>query len=298
MQHIPKDNSDKESESTKQRNFLPIGYELGDNDVYCGRGSQCFNHIGNRRFRDIVLDNLSRYNLAMTKFEKSAIIYEVVETIRKESPNGGFVKKDLENGQYYEVGDFHAVSRSHSLRHPVYLIVSHDFGYYYRLQREKTSQAFRDLTKGKYKSSKFAKSRKNDRQPLVSCFENQHSSNRQNFSIGKFMGMQNNSNSLSLDKIPFQIRSGLSDHMLDTNFCNEAIRMQVLSKSNGPNETKKRTDIMVQKSINSVKDGPSIVAKKDCERHVQNPSLTSQEFDALTFDLLVNFTNRHSSVEM
>ena len=117
MQSIQNDNSEKKSESKKQRKYLPVGYELGDNDVYCGRGSQCFNHIGNRRFRDIVLENLPRYNLAMTKFEKSAIIYEVVETIRKESPNGGFVKKDLNRGQYYEVGDFHAVS-PYSLSRP------------------------------------------------------------------------------------------------------------------------------------------------------------------------------------
>jgi hypothetical protein len=93
--------------TVKTRKYLPAGYELGDNDVYCGRGSLCFNHVGNRRFRDIVDENLQRYNDATTKFEKSSIIYEVVDKIRND---GGFVKKDSVNGQYYEVGDFHAVS--------------------------------------------------------------------------------------------------------------------------------------------------------------------------------------------
>ena len=92
------------------RKYLPAGYKLGDNDVYCGRGSLCFNHIGNRRFRMIVSANLGRYSSALTKTDKTSIIYEVVDYIRSTSPHGGFVKKDIESGRYYEVGDFLAVS--------------------------------------------------------------------------------------------------------------------------------------------------------------------------------------------
>jgi len=82
----------------------------------------------------IVSANLDRYSSALTKTDKTSIIYEVVDFIRSTSPDGGFVKKDIESGRYYEVGDF--------------------------LAREKTSQAFRDATHDKYKSSRFMKSKK------------------------------------------------------------------------------------------------------------------------------------------
>ena len=90
--------------------YLPDGYVLGENDVYCGRGSLCFNHIGNHRFRMIISANIERYSNALTKTEKTCIIYEIVDYIRATSPNGGFVKKDLESGRYFEVGDVLAVS--------------------------------------------------------------------------------------------------------------------------------------------------------------------------------------------
>jgi hypothetical protein len=90
--------------------LLPTSFQLGENDVFCGRGSMCFNHVGNKRFRLIVLSNLDRYAEAPTKAGKTAIIYEIVDLVRSNSPYGGFVKKDLETGRYYEIGDFLAVS--------------------------------------------------------------------------------------------------------------------------------------------------------------------------------------------
>jgi hypothetical protein len=103
--------SSDSSAPSKQRRLLPAGYQLGDNDVYCGRGSLCFNHIGNRRFRSIVSKNLLRYINAATKHEKTLIIQDVVDFIRSTSSNGGgFVKRDGDSDVYYEVGDFLAVS--------------------------------------------------------------------------------------------------------------------------------------------------------------------------------------------
>ena len=90
--------------------LLPEDYELGEYDVICGRGSRCFNHIGNKRFRKVVEDRLEQYMGTTCKHEKTSIIIEIVKVIRKQSPNGGFVKKDNESGRFYEVGDFLAVS--------------------------------------------------------------------------------------------------------------------------------------------------------------------------------------------
>lgn len=89
---------------------LPVDFVLGENDVICGRGSRCFNHIGNQRFRAIVDERLEEYMKTTCKHEKTTIIIDIVKIIRKNSPNGGFVKKDTESGLYYEVGDFLAVS--------------------------------------------------------------------------------------------------------------------------------------------------------------------------------------------
>jgi hypothetical protein len=89
---------------------LPLDFVLGDDDVICGRGSRCFNHIGNKRFRDIVEGKLEEYMNTTCKHEKTTIIIEIVKGIRRNSPEGGFVKKDPETGLFYEVGDFLAVS--------------------------------------------------------------------------------------------------------------------------------------------------------------------------------------------
>jgi hypothetical protein len=48
-----------EQKSIKEQHDSP--YQLRDDDVYCGRGTQCYNHIGNQRFRSIIKQNLERY---------------------------------------------------------------------------------------------------------------------------------------------------------------------------------------------------------------------------------------------
>jgi hypothetical protein len=89
--------------------LLPSDYTLGDDDVICGRGSRCFNHTGNKRFRKVVESQLERYSNTLCKFDKTSIICEIVSIVRLNSPHGGFVKKDGDTGRYYEVGDFLAV---------------------------------------------------------------------------------------------------------------------------------------------------------------------------------------------
>lgn len=86
------------------RHYIP-----GDDDVLCGRGSSCFNHIGNKRFRWLIEENLDRYSIAETKSKKTLIICYIVNIVRSKSSNGGFVKKCDKEGRYFEVGDFHAV---------------------------------------------------------------------------------------------------------------------------------------------------------------------------------------------
>jgi len=124
--HQQSNDHDVENETTKVKRLnkgqaahnmrqLPEDYVLSEYDVICGRGRKCFNHIGNQRFRKIVADMLPRYNDASAKLEKTIIICEVVNMIRRHSPQGGFVKKDPMTGNYFEVGDFLAVSAAEQL---------------------------------------------------------------------------------------------------------------------------------------------------------------------------------------
>ena len=83
----------------------------GENDVICGRGNECFNHIGNKRFRNIIESKIGLYSMASNRHEKSKIIDDIVHHVRSRSQCGGFVKKDLLTGRYCEVGDFIAVSK-------------------------------------------------------------------------------------------------------------------------------------------------------------------------------------------
>ena len=66
---------------------LPASFTPGSHDVICARGSRAFNHEGNRRFRDMVKDNMEAYKSASTKLEKSIIVSKIVDDVRTESPH-------------------------------------------------------------------------------------------------------------------------------------------------------------------------------------------------------------------
>lgn len=112
----------KVSKGRLSDDFRPTPYT-----VLCGRGKDCFNYMGNRRFRIIVDLMLERYSLADTKTEKSRIVSEVVQTIR--SSGGAFAK--FEKGAWWEVGD--------------------------AVAREKVGALFRDCLHMQYRSSAKAK---------------------------------------------------------------------------------------------------------------------------------------------
>lgn len=119
--------------TTSNMTPLPDHFEPGPDDVICGRGKKCYNHVGNERFRLRVLTFLDEYSRAKSKLDKSGVLSKVVEEVRHTSPHGGFVKQDT-NGIWFEVGDF--------------------------LAREKTSQAFRDALHDRYKSSNLSKKKR------------------------------------------------------------------------------------------------------------------------------------------
>ena len=116
---------------------LPEDFEPKDDDCLVGRRKMYKEAIGNQRFKEIVSTKLDAYLLAVSRLEKSALIDEVIATVRRNAnyPNGGFVKQHPQTKCWYEVGDF--------------------------LAKEKTAQAFRDALHEYYASSNPSKKKRN-----------------------------------------------------------------------------------------------------------------------------------------
>ena len=92
----------------KESRILPPNFVPGCYDVICGRGSVCFHHSGNIRFRNIIKSYLDAYEKASTKACKTKIICQVIDTVHQQG--GIFLRQDLESGRHYEVSKFHSVS--------------------------------------------------------------------------------------------------------------------------------------------------------------------------------------------
>jgi hypothetical protein len=86
------------------RILLSTDFEPSCYSVICGRGKECFDSIGNRRFRVIVSLFIAQYSASRSKLAKSIIVSNIVDTIR--SAGGGFVK--FEDGAWWEVSDANA----------------------------------------------------------------------------------------------------------------------------------------------------------------------------------------------
>lgn len=97
---------------------FPEDFEPSDKDVICARGKRAFSHVGNRRFRLVILMNLEKYHNAKNKVEKSVIVTSIVDLIREGSPvNGGFVKKSAITGRWMSISDKLAREKvGHALR--------------------------------------------------------------------------------------------------------------------------------------------------------------------------------------
>ena len=129
----------------KRRNPEPMSlgsnYEPGPYDVICARGNEAWNHPGNRYFRSLIEEAHPRYLKATSKPERSIIVSQVVESVRRKGT--GFVKYEKgfgdnkDDGQWIEIGD--------------------------HLAREKVGHQFRNASGSKYRSStQFKKKRRKE----------------------------------------------------------------------------------------------------------------------------------------
>jgi hypothetical protein len=108
--------------STKDlANQLPEDFKLGDFDVVCSRGKWAMNAPGNVRYRNIIRDNLQRYSATANKNAKSAIVSEIVASVKAFSQEGGFVR--CVNGTWWTVTDHIAREKTGQVRLQVLLCV-------------------------------------------------------------------------------------------------------------------------------------------------------------------------------
>jgi hypothetical protein len=84
---------------------MPEGWQPDNWSVICGRGKECFEHYGNKRFRILVDMDLENYARAKSKLDKSLIVMKILDTVRDASNQGGFVKQHSETQRWFEVGD-------------------------------------------------------------------------------------------------------------------------------------------------------------------------------------------------
>lgn len=84
--------------------MLPEDFQPGETEVIIGRGKKCATHSGNRRFRELVNEELTEYSEATTKAHKSTIIVRILTQVRALSPHP-FVKQDLTSRRWYSVGE-------------------------------------------------------------------------------------------------------------------------------------------------------------------------------------------------
>lgn len=89
--------------------------EIEPTDVLCGRGKTSFNHVGNRRFRDIIANSVDKYNSAKSRLEKSMVVHSIVEQVKK--VKGRFLKQDRFSGRWYELDERQAKEKvGHAIR--------------------------------------------------------------------------------------------------------------------------------------------------------------------------------------
>lgn len=76
-------------------------------DILCGRGRECYEHPGNKIFRDMIDANLQRYTAAETKHARGTIVTGIVDTIRNSSPNG-FLRYDSKHRTWTALAEYEA----------------------------------------------------------------------------------------------------------------------------------------------------------------------------------------------
>jgi hypothetical protein len=111
--------------------MLPVDFAPTPYSVVCGRGRASADAVGNRRLQVIATMFIPRYAKASRKEEKSMIVTDILEIVRKACPNQRYAFIRYSSGRWWEVENLNA--------------------------REKVGTVLRDSLHSKYKSSTKSK---------------------------------------------------------------------------------------------------------------------------------------------
>lgn len=77
-----------------RRGVMPSSFEPTEWSVICGRGRDCYDHVGNRRLRVLVEEKLDQYAATRSKFQKTLLVTAIIDAVRETNHKGGaFVRK-------------------------------------------------------------------------------------------------------------------------------------------------------------------------------------------------------------
>jgi hypothetical protein len=117
MQEIVAEIVNEESESHDRLATKMVGVveRPSSHDVILGRGAGCWNHEGNRVFRELIEKAIPKYDEAVTRMKKSEIVSVVYKCIA--SSTGRFLKLNRETKLWHEVEKRHAMDKiAHAIR--------------------------------------------------------------------------------------------------------------------------------------------------------------------------------------
>ena len=84
----------------------PSSREPTEDDVLCGRGRDCYKHLGNQVFRSVIDANLKLYMETGTKHERGTVVTSIVDRIRK--AGSSFLRFDAEHQTWIELPEYEA----------------------------------------------------------------------------------------------------------------------------------------------------------------------------------------------
>ena len=83
---------------------MPQGYTPTNNDVIVGKGGLALRHPGNKQYRNLIVQNKSRYQEEGTSNgTKASIVNGIIKQLREMTPSAKFLVQG--EGGWYDISD-------------------------------------------------------------------------------------------------------------------------------------------------------------------------------------------------
>ena len=96
--------------------LLPEDFAPGEYDIICCRRFGAREHVGNLWFAQMIESKSARYVASKGKMAKGVLVTEVLDAVRHRAGIGGFVKKNINDECWLEIGDLMAREKISQVR--------------------------------------------------------------------------------------------------------------------------------------------------------------------------------------